>query len=150
MTDVRTGRCLCGAVTFEAELGEDAYGACHCSMCRRWTGGAPLFAIQATVRVTAGEDRIASYRSSDWAERAFCAACGMNLWYRVSAPGPHEGAVHLAVGTLEDAGDLSLASEIFIDEKPAGYALAGETRKLTGAEVFAMFAPPSGADETGG
>jgi hypothetical protein len=39
-----------------------------------------------------------------------------------------------------------LDHELFVDVKPQGYAFAGETKKMTGAEVFAMFAPqPEGA-----
>ncbi len=36
--------------------------------------------------------------------------------------------------------DLPLTVEIFIDEKPSGYAFAGSTQKMTGAEVMAAFA----------
>ena len=28
------------------------------------------------------EEHIATYQSSDWAERAFCSMCGSNLWYK--------------------------------------------------------------------
>ena len=38
-----TGRCLCGKVTFTAEGVEPHSHACHCGMCRRWSGGAPFF-----------------------------------------------------------------------------------------------------------
>ena len=34
----QTGKCLCGAVTFTASGVESDAGACHCDMCRRWTG----------------------------------------------------------------------------------------------------------------
>ena len=36
------GQCLCGAVSFEAEPPKTAMHACHCEMCRRWTGSALL------------------------------------------------------------------------------------------------------------
>ena len=38
------GTCLCGAV--EVVAGDATQiGLCHCSMCRRWTGG-PFFAVE--------------------------------------------------------------------------------------------------------
>jgi hypothetical protein len=41
---------------------------------------------------------------------------------------------------------MVLTSQIFIDEKPAYYTFANQTKTMTGAEVFAMFAPPAGND----
>ena len=35
----RTGHCLCGAVTLTAHQASNHVGACHCTMCRRWSGG---------------------------------------------------------------------------------------------------------------
>jgi hypothetical protein len=146
MTDTRTGRCLCGAVRIEADLKDHAYGACHCSICRRWSGGAPTLALEATVRVLEGEERIVAYRSSDWAERTFCSVCGTNLWYRVTSSDP--GEVALGVGALDDGDGLTLGSEIFIDEKPAGYAFAGDRQRMTGAEVMAIYPPPQAGGKT--
>ena len=36
------GHCLCGAVSFEAEVEKRESHACHCGMCRRWSGSAML------------------------------------------------------------------------------------------------------------
>ena len=134
----RTGRCLCGAVTFTAKGLEPTLAACHCGMCRRWTGG-PLLAISPGEVEWVGEDRIATYRSSEWAERGFCSSCGTSLFYRVTAPGPHQGREHLAFGTLDDQSGFELNLEYFIDIKPEAYALEGDRTRLTEAEVFARF-----------
>ena len=37
---------------------------------------------------------------------------------------------------------MSLANQVFIDEKPAYYDFANKTGTMTGAEVLALFAPP--------
>lgn len=89
---------------------------------------------------------VKTFASSEWAERAFCGTCGSALWYRVTAPGPHQGQTHMAAGLFEDAIGATLASEIFIDRKPTGYALAGDHPRLTEAEVMAMFAANGNAD----
>lgn len=134
----RTGRCLCGGVSYVAKGLEPKTVACHCSMCRRWSGG-PYFAISPKEVTWKGEALIGIYPSSQWAERGFCSKCGSSLFYRVTAPGPHQGSLHLAYGTLDDQSGFELAMEYFIDLKPESYQLAGERTQLTGAEVMAIF-----------
>ncbi|MDY6983113.1 MAG: GFA family protein, partial [Pseudomonadota bacterium] len=74
------GSCLCGAVTITApDLSEIA--ACHCGMCRRW-GGGPFMTLHAGQDVKVEGD-VKTYRSSDWAERAFCGTCGTHLYYHL-------------------------------------------------------------------
>ncbi len=138
-----TGQCLCGAVKYTVSAKLNETGACHCSMCRRWSGGVYL-GVQVAPDAIAfeGAENITAFASSDWAERAFCSKCGSNLYYRMTAPGPLCGTYHIGLGTVDQPNGIPLTGEIFIDEKPDGYAFAGDTNKMTGAEVFAQFAPP--------
>jgi len=138
----KTGSCLCGAVKYKVDHDPKQTGACHCSMCRKWSGGIYLGveAPAGTIHFT-GEQNITVYPSSDWAERGFCKTCGSSLFYRVTAPGPHQGTYHFGHGTLDDPGDIALTGELFIDIKPGGYSFAEKTHQMTGDEVFAMFAP---------
>lgn len=126
-----TGRCLCGAVTFKAESLDPHVHACHCGMCRRWSGG-PALAAQVGNIVFDGEANISLYASSDWAERGFCAKCGTNLFYRVK----ENGMTMLWSGTLDDPSELTLAGEIYIDSKPPGYDFAGDHPRQTEAEFL--------------
>ncbi len=144
MSETLKGQCLCGAVTVTATPAKPEISACHCGMCRRWSSGM-MIAFQAAPGVEA-DGPVRSYVSSDWAERAFCDTCGSALWYRVTAPGPHQGQTHVAAGLFDDATGAPLTAEIFIDRKPAGYALAGDHPRMTEAEVMAMFAAPPEAD----
>jgi hypothetical protein len=137
----RTGKCLCAAVTFTADI-QPTIVACHCGMCRRWTGGVFLTTPAKDIHFT-GEDAITRYKSSDWAERGFCSRCGSSLFYRVTAKGPHEGETVLAVGALDDASGMTLDEELCIDHKPDGYSFAGEPKQKTEAEMFASFSAPS-------
>ena len=90
-----TGGCQCGAVRFRADsLGRATI--CHCRMCQKafgsffgplvtghgvtWTRGAPKW-----------------FRSSNHAERGFCADCGTPLTYR-----QYGEAVELAIGAFDD------------------------------------------------
>lgn len=139
----KTGSCLCRAVTYTLADAPTETGACHCGMCRKWTGGVSLAIEAAPDAVTfEGEDNLACYPSSDWGERCFCKTCGSSLYYRVTAPGPHHGMRFIGLGTLDDPSGITLTGEIFIDNKPEGYSFAEKTKTMTSAAFFAMFAPP--------
>ncbi len=138
-----TGGCLCGAVRYTLTEAPTAYGACHCAMCRRWSGGIEM-GVQTTAEkiAFAGADRIRSYKSSDWAERAFCETCGSSLYWRLTAPGPMQGMMSLSVGSLDDMGGLSFDTEVYIDHKPASHAFAGTRHTMTEADILAMVQAP--------
>lgn len=136
------GHCLCGAVSFEAEIPSHDVTVCHCGMGRRW-GSAPLTGLETgNAPVFAGEVDIAIYKSSDWEKRGFCRRCGTNLFWRLG-----DGSFwSLCVGTLDDRSELSLRTEIFTESKPPFYAFANDTKKLSGAEVMAHLAGGSNKD----
>lgn len=136
----KTGSCLCGAVKYTVTSDITQAGACHCGTCRKWSGGVYI-GIQVSPDDISfeGAENITVFPSSDWAERGFCSTCGSSLYYRVTAPGPHQGTFHIGMGALDDPSGVTLTEEIFTDAKPKGYAFAGELKGMTGAEVFAMF-----------
>ena len=68
-------RCLCGATQFEVQLRNHEVAACHCSMCRRQTGG-PLMAIDIEDIHFVDQQYLSVFNSSEWAERGFCGVCG--------------------------------------------------------------------------
>lgn len=133
--ETRTGRCLCGAVTFSFAAARHDVDVCHCAMCRRWTAG-PFLSVPHHGTITfEGGQNIGIYNSSEWGERAFCKVCGTPLYWRFR--GSDEYA--MSAGALDDQSGLTLATEIFIDEKPAYYAFANETKQMTGEEAMAAF-----------
>ncbi|MEZ5911034.1 MAG: GFA family protein [Paracoccaceae bacterium] len=144
-SEPRTGRCLCGAVEFVATDVASEFGGCHCKMCQRWAGSAllALTVKDEAIRFT-GREHIATFASSEWAERAWCSKCGSGLWYRVTS-GPHQGAYEIPIGLFDETHGLTMTREIFIDRKPEGYAFAGDHKRMTEAEVLALYAPKEGA-----
>ncbi|MEM9027659.1 MAG: GFA family protein [Pseudomonadota bacterium] len=132
-----SGSCICGAVTLKFAMRNSEVGACHCGMFRKWSGGIFLAVDGVEDLEITGGDAVVTYRSSDWAERGFCKLCGTSLFWRL-----HNGD-HPVVSAqcVDDFEDPKLVSQIFIDEKPDYYSFAEQTRTMTGAEVFAMFAP---------
>jgi len=144
----RTGGCMCGAVTFTATDVPETFGACHCEMCRRWTGGAFLgFRIAAEDITWKGEAQIRTIQSSDWAERAWCGRCGSALYYRpVSADTPDAGKLTVALGLMDDTTGMRASVELFSDCRLPGLTLDATGPRLTRAEVMERFGIP---EETG-
>ncbi|WP_298841389.1 GFA family protein [uncultured Roseobacter sp.] len=141
----RTGSCLCGAVSFEVAKDIAETGACHCGMCRKWSGGVFLgVEVPGDQLSISGAENLTTYSSSPWAERSFCKTCGSSMWYRVTAPGPHHNAHHIGFGTFDTQDGVTLTGEIYIDKKPAGYTFAEKTHQMTEAEVMAMFGGAEG------
>lgn len=134
----RTGRCLCGAVKFEASNVSRSLGACHCSMCRRWTGG-PFLAVDCGSEVKfSGEANITVFNSSDWADRGFCKKCGSNLFYRLKGVEQYQ----IPPGLFDNDSGLEFNHQVFVDERPEYYEFSNKTSNMTGPEVYAKYAPP--------
>jgi hypothetical protein len=119
-------------VTFVAEGVSTELHVCHCSMCRRWVGG-PSFSTEVRRITFSGEENIQQYSSSEWAERGFCKQCGSSLFYRLKETDQYI----LNMGSFDDQRIFKVASEIYVDDKPAGYEFAGTHPRLTGEEFLA-------------
>lgn len=129
------GKCLCGKVEFAISNDQKTFDACHCSMCRRWSGS-PSLAVEAN---GGGEfrnqDYIKVYSSSDWAERGFCSNCGSHLFYRLK----NGSYWNVPLGLLDGHADFTFKTQIFVDHKPKCYSFADETKMMTEAEVLKAF-----------
>ncbi|NDV02902.1 GFA family protein [Pseudoroseicyclus tamaricis] len=139
-----TGRCLCGAVTVTAAQLPAEMSACHCEMCRKWSGsvGMGLPVPEEELSVT-GE--VQTYASSSFAERAWCPTCGSALWFR-DTKGKNVGTVELCPGLFENAGGARLVREVYADQCPEGYAFAGDHDRWSRADYEAreQFVPEGG------
>jgi hypothetical protein len=77
-----SGECFCGSVHIEASGEPEAMGYCHCRSCRSWSGG-PINAFSLwkpeSVRITEGEEHVASFRKTPASDRTYCSKCGGHL-----------------------------------------------------------------------
>lgn len=129
------GSCLCKAVEISVTDITNEVGACHCSICRNWGGGA-FMSIEADNGVSiAGEENIAIYDSSEWAERGFCKSCGTHLFYRLKANQQY----FFTAGIFPELPNQTFTHQVFIDEKPQYYSFKEVTHDMTGEQVFAQF-----------
>ena len=94
-----------------------------------------MFAVECKDQVSIeGEDHIATYSSSEWAERGFCRNCGTHLFYRLKQNQHYA----LPIGLFDEGHQWEFSEQIFIDHKPPYYTFADDTRNLTEEEVFAQ------------
>jgi hypothetical protein len=82
MTNKHTGACFCGAIEIEVSGEPEAMGYCHCASCRSWSAG-PVNAFTLwkpeNVKVTKGQDFVATFVKNPSSERQYCKKCGGHL-----------------------------------------------------------------------
>jgi hypothetical protein len=108
-----TGRCLCGAVTYEVRgLLRDVV-LCHCVECRRWSGtggGAFTSAYDRDLAVNGDSVHwIDSPASNRRARRGFCSDCGTSLFWKA----PELERTGIAAGTLDEPTGLVVVAHIY-------------------------------------
>lgn len=126
------GQCLCGAVRIALDDPAPQVELCQCAMCRRW-GGAFYAGQTGGSAEVSGEDAARIYRSSEWAERAFCGTCGSSLWFRFLPTGNRS----FSAGLFDATRDHGIAREIFADEAATWCRVEGAHARLTGSEIIA-------------
>ena len=128
-------RCLCGATQFEVQLRNHEVAACHCSMCRCQTGG-PLMSVDVENIDFIDQQHLSVFSSSEWGERGFCNMCGTFIFWRSK----NHSFANINVFTLEHPPeDLNFNLEIYVDNQPSFYSFNNQTKKMTEAEVVALF-----------
>ena len=132
MSDLqRSGSCLCEKVKFEVTLTENAVHICHCSQCRKWSGGSALCLGCLPEKKIEGEEFITWYDSSEFAQRSFCKNCGTHLFFRTK-----DGSYNGVSANFDDLDGLEIGEHIFIDNKPSYYDFADDKPRLTEKEFL--------------
>lgn len=127
------GHCNCGAVAFEIDADlRDVY-VCHCSICRRYTGGNGIAVVVVpndAFRWRKGEDCITTWKKpdADWLS-AFCRVCGSAL------PGANDAAhTFVPAGLITDGGEaLTVAHHIFVGSRAVWDEIGDDGTRHTGA-----------------
>lgn len=118
-----TGRCLCGAISYEITGPLGKIYNCHCSKCRRWHGSA--FRTRASVEAShffwvSGEEYLSRYQSSENVVKTFCSICGSNL---ISIYEDKPDFLGLALGGIEQDPGCSPKANIFVGSKAPWYEI---------------------------
>lgn len=136
----RTGRCLCGAVSFRINTGADKVFASHDPALRRWTGGVSMTVMVRAKNTTFhGWGNVVQYPRSDREMMCFCRLCGSSLFVRHTQPAAMDGMLSLSAGCLDDHEALNLTAELHADKRPDFFAFEGDRRELNSDEIEAGF-----------
>lgn len=77
------GSCWCGAVRFEISEPFERVTFCHCTSCKRISGGVGTANGRArteTIAVTEGRELLTTYQPDEGSAKTFCSRCGSNLF----------------------------------------------------------------------
>lgn len=114
----KSGRCLCGRISYTVTGEPLATAVCHCKNCQRQSGGA--FSVNVIIEdirleiigeLTTFEDL---GDSGNKVYRRFCGACGSPI---LSALGGMPGLVALKAGTLDDVSGIQPSLQVWCDSK---------------------------------
>lgn len=103
MTDLHTGSCLCGAVSYSFEGDPKTVAICHCIDCQKSTGSPFATLMLVSKKKITQDGEMVTYavtgESGGTNTRASCAKCG-SLIFEESSGMP--GSKLISVGTLDD------------------------------------------------
>jgi hypothetical protein len=77
------GSCWCGEVRFEVSEPFISLNFCHCTSCKRISGGVGTANGRARtewIEVTQGRELMTSYQPNEGTKKTFCSVCGANLF----------------------------------------------------------------------
>jgi hypothetical protein len=117
MPEPITGGCLCGAVRFayNGEVGAASY--CHCTDCRRATGGPFAVSVRLEAEKLRVEGRTESFTKTSDAGRPitrhFCPTCGSPLFTHNAGAPP----AFVKAGAFDDPALVRPAVEIWTDSQ---------------------------------
>lgn len=77
------GSCLCGGVRFEVTEPFVTVSYCHCTSCKKLSGGAGTVNGRISpnaIRLLAGEDLLRTFQPAEGNSKTFCSECGSNVF----------------------------------------------------------------------
>ncbi len=128
-----TGRCHCGATSYEVSQRRVVTYACHCRNCQRISGSA--FALSVIVReeslvITGPVKRtnwVAESGNSRWGD--FCADCGSRIAHGTE---PSIGMLVVRAGTLDDPSWFQPTAHIWTSEAQPWFMFADDEVRFEG------------------
>ena len=126
----KTGRCLCGAVTYSVSQAPDWTGYCHCDSCRR-ACSAPVAVFvsvrRSAVRWTGATPAV--YESSPGARRSFCSACGTPMAFEADW---YPGDIHLYPVSLDDPTRVQPTEHVHHEERLPWFDIRDDLKRTDG------------------
>jgi len=118
------GGCLCGAIRYRATARPLRGVICHCSMCRKHSGAPALAFVHFPVAAFAWlKAEPKWYRSSQYARRGFCPACGSTVAMREEVLGDR---VQVCVGSLDKPDKVQINDHVWTQERISWFEIKDE------------------------
>ena len=108
------GSCWCGGVRFEVSERFIRASFCHCTSCKRISGGVGTANGRARtewITVTDGRDLLTTYQPDEGLSKTFCSRCGSNVF---GAGWPESEHTSVRLPTLDDAYRGRIESHIYV------------------------------------
>ncbi len=108
------GSCLCGGVRFEVDEPFERVTQCHCTSCKKISGGVGTASGRAkreSIRILAGDDLLRTYSPHEGTAKTFCSVCGSNL-FGGGWPESSHGSVRLSA--IDDPFDVKPTAHIYV------------------------------------
>jgi hypothetical protein len=125
------GTCLCGGVRFEVDASPESLRYCHCTSCKKLSGGAGTvnFGVPpSAIRILEGEDLLQRFTPEGGSTKTFCRSCGANLF---GGGWPDTERASVRVTTIEEPVDAKIGAHIYVRSLAPWESLADD-----GAERF--------------
>ena len=117
---MKTGSCLCKAITYTVNGPLRPVVNCHCMQCRK-TSGHHVAATSIARDAIKIRGDVSWFDSSDTARRGFCANCGSNLFW-----GSKGDNISIFAGTLDNPTGLKTWGHIFAEAKGDYYEITDD------------------------
>jgi hypothetical protein len=108
------GTCLCGGVRFEVEASPESLRACHCTSCKKLSGGGGTvnFRVRSSaIRIVDGDELLQSFTPEGGSAKTFCRNCGANLF---GGGWPDSEHCSVRVTTIEQPLDAKVGAHLFM------------------------------------
>lgn len=115
---MKTGGCLCGAVTYTVDGPLRPVVNCHCQQCRKSSGHHVAATSAARDGITITGD-VKWFQSSASARRGFCPECGSNLFWDNSGEN-----LAIFAGTIDGNTGVQSIGHIYVADKGDYYEIS--------------------------
>ncbi len=108
------GCCLCGKVRFEVDGEFERISQCHCTSCKKISGGVGTASGRArsdAIRILEGRELLHTYQPEEGSAKTFCSECGSNLF---GGGWPETEFCSVRLTTLEPSPEDPIQAHIYI------------------------------------
>ena len=108
------GSCQCGGVQFEVPETFEARTFCHCTTCKKLSGGVGTANGRVhsdAVNILEGEELLRTYQPEEGTAKTFCSVCGSNLF---GGGWPESDAASVRLSAIDSPLDSKQRKHIYV------------------------------------